>query len=322
MRITTAMEQQQFLYNLENINTAMQNVQEQLSTGKVLNLPQDDPVAVSKDMDLASEMSQISANLSTISSGLSWMNATQSAMQGMVTQLQQIQSNLVAAMNTSNQSSAGLQGYAETIAQLIQGVYQIADQTVGSRYLFGGQADNVAPTTYLKTSPNGTPQVIPPGAGPQSTPYNPFDDANASPPNVNEIIGNQVSIRVTVTAYDIFLTSPGGGPNLQDTLNDIQTDLQSGNTAGLKQDLTNLQANLNQVINLNAALGARIQRMTAAQNQLTQYQTNLSNLKGGIEGADMAQVMTQFSTDQVIYEAALQMGAQILLPTLVSYLPS
>jgi flagellar hook-associated protein 3 FlgL len=41
-----------------------------------------------------------------------------------------------------------------------------------------------------------------------------------------------------------------------------------------------------------------------------------------IEDANEAKVITNFSTDQTVYEAALQMGAQILLPSLVNYLPS
>jgi len=295
------MEQQQFLYNLENINTSMQNVQEQLSTGKVLNLPQDDPVAVSQDMDLAHEISEMGANLSTVSSGLSWMNATETALQGMLSQLQQIQSDLVAALNTPNQSAGGLAGYAATIRQLIQGVYQIADQKLGDRYLFGGQAWNVAPSSYIEgsaTMPSGADQ------------------------NVAYQIAPGVSIDVTVTAYSIFESTPTGAVNLQTTLSNIVNHLESGDVTSLQGDLNDLNLNLTNVIDANADLGARIQRMTAAQNQMQQYQTNLTNLKGGIEGADMAQVMTQFSTDQVIYEAALQMGAQILLPSLVNYLPA
>lgn len=301
MRITPWMEQQQFLYNLENINTSMQNVQEQLSTGKVLNLPQDDPVAVSQDMDLAHEISEMGANLSTVSSGLSWMNATETALQGMLSQLQQIQSDLVAALNTPNQSAGGLAGYAATIRQLIQGVYQIADQKLGDRYLFGGQAWNVAPSSYIEgsaTMPSGADQ------------------------NVAYQIAPGVSIDVTVTAYSIFESTPTGAVNLQTTLSNIVNHLESGDVTSLQGDLNDLNLNLTNVIDANADLGARIQRMTAAQNQMQQYQTNLTNLKGGIEGADMAQVMTQFSTDQVIYEAALQMGAQILLPSLVNYLPA
>ncbi len=140
--------------------------------------------------------------------------------------------------------------------------------------------------------------------------------------NVAYQIAPGVSINVTVTAYSIFESTPTGAVNLQTTLNNIVNHLESGDVTSLQGDLNDLNLNLTNVIDANADLGARIQRMTAAQNQMQQYQTNLTNLKGGIEGADMAQVMTQFSTDQVIYEAALQMGAQILLPSLVNYLPS
>nr|WP_242549538.1 flagellin [Alicyclobacillus mali (ex Roth et al. 2021)] len=295
------MEQQQFLYNLENINTSMQNVQEELSTGKTLNLPQNDPVAVSQDMNLAAEVSEINAGLSTVSSGLSWMNTTSTALQGMISQLQEIQSNVVEALNSTSQSGGSLAGIEASVNQLIEGIYQIADQKIGDRYIFGGQAWNVAPSSYTQQS--GTQPI---GAS----------------SDVSYEITSGVSISVTVTASSIFLTPPSGAKDLQTTLNDIENDLQSGNMSALSSDLNDLNQNLSNVINLNADLGARIQRMTAAQNQMQQYQTNLSNLKGGIEGADMAQVITQFSTDQVIYEAALQMGAQILLPSLVNYLPN
>jgi flagellar hook-associated protein 3 FlgL len=65
-----------------------------------------------------------------------------------------------------------------------------------------------------------------------------------------------------------------------------------------------------------------MQRMTAIQTQMSQYTATLTNEKGVIEDANMAQVITQFNTDQISYQAALKMGSQILLPTLVSFLPS
>ncbi|EJY54909.1 flagellin domain-containing protein [Alicyclobacillus hesperidum URH17-3-68] len=307
MRVTPWMEQQQFLYNITNIDNAMQNTQEQLSTGKTLNKASDNPLAVSEDMDLASEVQETSGYLSTISTGLTWMNNTSTALQSMISQLQEVQSDVVQALNSTNMSAGGQQGLADTVSQLIQGIYQTADQRQGNNYIFGGQASQTQPSTYLKKSPSDSPAPVPSGA-------------NAE---INYQIASGVSVSITVTASDIFLSAPSSGvSNLQDTLNNIQADLSSGNESGLQQDLNDLNANLTQVINLNADLGSRIQRLTTAQNQLQQYSTNLTNEKGGIEGADMAQVITQFTTDQTVYTAALQMGAQILLPSLVNYLPN
>ncbi|TDY45235.1 flagellar hook-associated protein 3 FlgL [Alicyclobacillus sacchari] len=306
MRVTPWMEQQQFLYNITNIDNSMQNTQEQLSTGKTLNKASDNPLAVSEDMNLASEVQETSGYLSTISTGLTWMNNTSTALQGIISQLQEVQSDVVQALNSTNMSAGGQQGLADTVAQLIQGIYQTADQRQGNNYIFGGQASQTQPSTYLKKSPSDSPSPVPSGATSE----------------MNYQIASGVSVSITVTASDIFLTAPGSSPNLQDTLNNIQSDLTAGNETGLQQDLSDLNANLTQVINLNADLGARIQRFTTAQNQLQQYSTNLTNEKGGIEGADMAQVITQFTTDQTVYTAALQMGAQILLPSLVNYLPN
>ncbi|GLG02743.1 flagellar hook-filament junction protein FlgL [Alicyclobacillus hesperidum subsp. aegles] len=306
MRVTPWMEQQQFLYNITNIDTAMQNTQEQLSTGKTLNKASDNPLAVSEDMNLASEVQETSGYLSTISTGLTWMNNTSTALQGIISQLQEVQSDVVQALNSTNMSAGGQQGLADTVGQLIQGIYQTADQRQGNNYIFGGQASQTQPSTYLKKTPSDSPAAVPSGAASE----------------INYQIASGVSVSISVTASDIFLTAPGSSPNLQDTLNSIQADLSSGNHANLQQDLNDLNANLTHVINLNADLGSRIQRFTTAQNQLQQYSTNLTNEKGGIEGADMAQVITQFTTDQTVYTAALQMGAQILLPSLVNYLPN
>ena len=130
------------------------------------------------------------------------------------------------------------------------------------------------------------------------------------------------TIPVNVTASSLFLTTPSGASsNLQQTLGNIVTDLQAGNTQGLQSDLADLSANLNNVVNANADLGTRINRLTALQNQMTQYSTTMTNQKGVIEDANMAKVITQFNTDQTVYTAALKMGAQILLPALVNFLP-
>lgn len=317
MRVTSMMEQQQFLYNITNIDTSMQSIQDELSTGTVLNKPSNDPLAVSQDMGLAAQVNQYKGYLSTITSGLTWMNNTSTAVQGIISNLQQVQSVVVQALNTTNSSQGGIAGLADTASQLIQGIYQITDQRQGSDYLFGGQATNVQPSGYLKTSPSDASVApVPTGAGSTS-------GTSASQNQRMYEVSSGVSVQINVTASDIFLSSNGGASqNLQDTLNSIQSDLKGDNKTGLKTDLQNLESNLTGVINSNADLGARIQRMNTAQSQLQTYSTNLTNEKGVIEGANMAQVITQFSTDQAIYTAALQMGAKILLPSLVNYLPS
>lgn len=281
----------------------MQGLENELSSGKILNQPSDNPTAVSQDMSIRQVLTETSGYQSTISSGLSWMKNTSGAIQNIISALQAIQTDVTAGLNGSNQSSGSFQALAADVQQIEAGINQTLDTKQGSRYLFGG-------TQSFGSS--GSPAS--PSAAVQS--------GTATGGAINYQVSQNISIQVNVTAVSIMLTPPSGSNNLKQTLSNIIQHLQSGNAAALSGDLSDLESNLNQVTNLNAGLGATIRQATALQSQLNQYATTMSNEKGVIEGADMAKVITQFQTDQTVYTAALKMGAQLLLPSLVNYLPN
>ncbi len=285
---------QQFLNNITNDNQRMSQLEQELSTGKQLNSPSDNPLAVSQDMGIRAILAQTQGYGSTISAGLTWMNNTSGALQNIISGLQTIRTQTVEGANGTSNTPAIQQALAQSVQQLTDGIYQTLDSQQGNRYLFGGTQTSTAPTTSLSTASGA----------------------------LNYQVANNTTIQVNVTAHSLFMTTPSGASNnLQQTLSNIVTDLQSGNTQGLQSDLADLSANLNNIVNINAGLGTRINRLTSLQNQMTQYSTTMTNQKGVIEDANMAKVITQFNTDQTVYTAALKMGAQILLPTLVSFLP-
>lgn len=299
MRVTQGMLTQQFLYNITNTNNNMQNLENELSTGKVLNEPSDDPLAVSQDMAIQSALSDANGYQSTVSAGLTWMNNTSSTLQSMITSLEAISNNVEAAINGTNQSPNAEAASAATVQQLVNGIYQLLDTQQGDSYLFGGTNTTSQPSKNL----------------------------TAATGDINYEISYGVNVTVNVTAAQLFLSQGSqvqGNPtqDLQDTLSSIVADLGSGNTTNLQTDLQNLSDHINNVISINATVGSTIQRLTSMQSQLSQYTTSLTTEKGVIEDANMAQVITQFNTDQTVYTAALQMGASILQPSLVSYLPN
>lgn len=445
MRVTQNMLTQQFLYNLTNDSQNLQTLQNELSSGKTLNSPSDNPLAVSQDMAVRTTLSETSGYQSSISAGLSWMNNSSSALQSMISSLQSIQGNVLQAVDSSNQNTSAINGLAQTTKQLVNQVYGILDTKQGNRYLFNGTQTDSSPATYVEGNPGsvfdtaqnalitpgsatvggGVTQVQPAatiattiadpnhllptgtalnlvlnasninsqgaiGAGtlkvvttgnPSQTLFsgnltgassgssvtlknsagqsitltlgNLFDASASSGSgaysqtdrltplsgqgqNLNYQVAQSVSMPVNVTAAALFQTIPqGGSSTLQSTLstlvsslNSLSADLSSGNStdaqlqlASLKTASSNLDANLTQVINANADLGARNQRLQALQSQMSQYTQTLQNQKSNLEDANMAQVITQFSTDQNVYQSALKMGAQVLLPSLISFLP-
>ncbi|MHB1627063.1 MAG: flagellin N-terminal helical domain-containing protein [Bacilli bacterium] len=294
MRITQTMMTQQFLNNITNDNQRMSQLEQELSTGKQLNSPSDNPLAVSQDMGIRAILAQTQGFQSTISAGLTWMNNTAGALQNIISGLQTIRTQTVEGLNGTSNTPAVQQALAKSVQQVTAGIYQTLDSQQGNRYLFGGAQTGAAPSAALSGAVGA----------------------------LNYQVANNSMIQVNVTASSLFLTTPtGASGNLQQTLGNIAADLQAGNTSGLQTDLADLSANLTNVVNANADLGTRINRLTSLQNQMAQYNTTMTNQKGVIEDANMAKVITQFNTDQTVYTAALKMGAQILLPALVNFLP-
>lgn len=306
-RITTGMLTNQFLYNLTVDNNQMQQDQEQMTTGKTLNQPSDNPLGVSQDMAINASLSQIASFQSSVNSGLSLTKDTSSTLQSIISAVQSVQQNVLQGNSTSNQSPASLKALSENVDQLAKSINEMLDTKVGDRYLFGGVDTATQPSTYAGYQGNSALEPATGASGPTSA--------------FSLEIATGVTMQVNVTADQLMLqTPPGGAHNLQTTLQNVVGDLAAGNTGNLGADLQDVEANLNNLTNINAETGTWIQRLTVAQNQMNQYAQIITTQKGVIEDANMAQVITQFNTDQTVYQAALKMGAQILLPSLVNYL--
>jgi flagellar hook-associated protein 3 FlgL len=307
LQITQQMMTQSFLYNITNDNQRMQSLENELSTGKVLNMPEDNPLAVSQDMSVRASLTQTNGYESTISAGLTWMNSTSSALNQVISSLQSIQSYVVEAMNSTNQTSSSEEALGETIKQLAGGIYQSLDTTQGSRYLFGGTLPLSAPVSSSSADATG------------------FSVSSTATGNLQLEVSSSINVTINVAADQIMNTAPSGtSDTLQSTLDGLVTQLSSGNAnqSTLSSLLSSLQENLDNVVNVNADVGARIKRLTSLQSQMSQYSTVLTNYKGDLEDANMAQVITQFNTDQSVFTAALKMGSEVLLPSLVSFLPN
>jgi flagellar hook-associated protein 3 FlgL len=198
---------------------------------------------------------------------------------------------------------------SSSVKEYAQQVFTLLNTQQGDQYLFGGTAGNVAPVT---TTSGGVGYALASTAGLSGS--------------IQYQVAQGVEININISAYSILGATLSGGSSstatLQSTLQQVSQDIASGTSSNLSNDLQNLNAAMGNVTNQTADLGARMQRMTAVQTQTSQYTATLTNEKGVIEDANMAQVITQFNTDQISYQAALKMGSQILLPTLVSFLPS
>ncbi|MCL6547319.1 MAG: flagellar hook-associated protein FlgL [Alicyclobacillus sp.] len=296
MRVTTFGITNQYIGDLNNIMTKFQTLQRELSTGRKLNEPSDDPVAFSSDILTQTMMSEVQQWQDNAKLALSKLQMADDSMSTLQTVLGNIRTQLVQAVNGTN-TPEDIRQIASVVSQQVANVEQIANTSDGEEYIFAGVNGTVKPMDLGSQTWSGSAQLE------------------------TLAIGDGVTMPVGVDGKQLFDSVPAGGSQtLMAALNQIVADLQAANSPNLQQDLAELDAHINQVSAVRADLGGRMTRVQSAQTQLAQSLNILQQRKGQAEDADLAEVATQLATQQTVYQAALLSGQRMILPTLANVL--
>lgn len=302
-RITTMMVAQSTLDEINQSYDRLSNTQEELSTGKQINEPSDNPYGMSVIMQIQGELGSLNSYNSQVEDGTSWTEASQTSLTNIANEVQRVRELTVQAANGSN-SQADLNDIAAEVDQLTSAVLQEANTTYNGQYLFSGTS-GVAPY--------------------QSSTGDVYQGNTGSQAAISRLIGPGTSLQVNVDLSSVLGSGTSGpsGPDglLLDTLRTISADMKSGNTNALQStDLNNLDTNFNSLTQMQASLGATTDRLQLASDRIESLQTADTQQLSNVQDADMAQTEINYSTQQAAYTAALQAGANIVQSSLMNFL--
>lgn len=291
-RITQNMMNQQLLSNLQTNYQKLSQTQQQLSSGKKINKPSDDPVATVRAMYYQSTLNEIDQYKSNVSDGSSWMQSTDSTMSEITQVLQQVQQLTVQAGNSTNNSN-DLQEISDQIKQLSAHLGEVANTDIGGRYIFGGTATQTAPCDTTQNPP-----VVSSNTGGA----------------INYQVGKGSTVQINVTGNQVFNYNGG----MFQVLKNITDSLDAGNNPA--NQLQNLDDQINNVLTVHADLGARMTRMNLSSSRLDDQEQSTNDLLSNEVNVDIAQAYTDYSEQQSVYTSALSAGAKIIQPSLVDFL--
>jgi flagellar hook-associated protein 3 FlgL len=297
---------QQYLANLNQTETQLQQATAQLSSGIAVEQPSDNPAAISEILQTETAISnnkQIQSNLTNVSTEV---DTADSALQ---TAVQAVQSAIsLAAQGASSTVSADTRA---TLAQQVAGIQQtlvgIAQTTVNGSYIFSGDQDTQPPYQLDPSQPEGVLQLV----------------TDSSTRTIQSVDGT--SFAVALTAQQIFdAKNPDGTPasgNVFAAIQNLETALTNNDTAGITAASDSLQSAssyLNDQLAFYGEVENRVQEATdLAQKFQTQQQTELSNL----QDTNVAATATELSQLQVQQEASMSAEANIeQMKNLFSYL--
>jgi flagellar hook-associated protein 3 FlgL len=96
--------------------------------------------------------------------------------------------------------------------------------------------------------------------------------------------------------------------------------LRNGDHAGVTAQIGNIESRIDKILNQQAEIGARVNRVELMQNRLKDLEINLTDLQSKAEDADFEKLLIDAKINENIYQASLSVGAKIIVPSLVDFL--
>jgi len=275
------------------LNVALQEV----STGKDVSVPSDNPGASADMVANTIETGQVDKYTQNVSGILSMVQTADSSLGTVVNSLTQAVSLGTQGSNGTTNSS-NQQALANQVQSILSTVVAQANSSYQGAYLFGGTATTTAPYTADSSSSTGYT-------------YNGNNNTNSV------AVGDQNSVQVNLPGDQIFSNSSN---SVIGSLSSLVSALQSGNTSQIESATTSVNSALNYVSTQRVFYGNAETQLNSQDTYLQQETVNLSSQQTSLVGISEAQAATDLSSAETANSAAMAAAAKVLPNTLLNYL--
>lgn len=285
-----------FISDLEGNYRALSETQRQVSTGKRVLTPSDDPVGIAIALGLRRDQGATEAWGRNIDDSLTWMNTTDRALGQALDVVQRAQELAVQGGN-GTLSSASRALIAAEVETLKSQFVEIGNSSIGGRFIFGGTATD-------------------------RQPFDPLTETATLPINTS-LMSREVAqgsvISVNITA-DRLQDPPGATPDIFAVLDGLSAALATNDSTGIATALTNFAAHQESISALRGEQAAKINRLELTASRFQAQKIATGEQLSAIEDVDMAQAITDLSMRESVYRAALAVGAKVIQPSLVDFI--
>jgi flagellar hook-associated protein 3 FlgL len=291
---------QQFLNNLNNLNTRMQRAQRQISTGVRMAHVSDDPDKVSTLLQARASLDsvqQIQSNLGLIKGEV---DAGEQALQTSVQLFEQART-LGTQGATGTQTAAERSVLAQQIGSILEQMGGLTGTSAQGRFIFSGDSDQQTPYTVDLT------QAVPVSA------------YLGSPATRVAQHPNGTTFSVDLTAQQIFDSA--------DPTTNVFASLVSLRSALLANDDTAIRTVVNGMPKVGEYLNGQLAHYGTTQNKISgamdfgqSLQLQLRTQISGLEDADETSAILEMNQAQIEQQATLQSEAHLPRTTLFDYL--
>jgi flagellar hook-associated protein 3 FlgL len=327
MRVTNKMLSHSFIRDMRNNLQNMQTLQQQLTSGKEIRKPSDNPFKVARAMQLHTDINTNKQYNENIKDTINWLDTTDTALDQAGNVLQRVRELLISAGNASY-GVEERKAIKDEINEKAGELAQILNTNFDGKYIFGGTRGTTKPVEAVKdtTTGNSTLAYFKIGGGAldleSSEGQNEF--GKIAKRMVVEI-SQGVTMEYSISASDLmeFKSEKDGSQlKLMDIFKNITDHLEDPSKVDelTGKDLTDITDSISNLLRVRSEVGAKQNRMGSALEKNIEENFNMTEILAATEDIDITEKTMQFATMQTVYTASLQTSARVIQPSLMDYL--
>jgi flagellar hook-associated protein 3 FlgL len=300
-RITPSMVTNTALRNLNRSFTSLNRSSEELSSGKSIQQPSDNPLGAGRTLDLESQLEGLTSYAGNVSEGIARGNTVTAALNSISEVVHRVRALVVQSGNgVLNQSD--LNNLAQEVEGLTETVKQDANVRFGDEYLLSGTQTETAPYS--------------PGAE---------DAYHGNEGSILRSIAPGTTVGVGGSAGSLLGEGQASGDGkLLDVMRTIAAQMREGTPEALESlrgaTLSGLAANEHALTAMQAHSATVVDQLHAAESSIEEMRTSTSEMLTKVDGVNVAQTSIEYTGQQAAYEAALRASATIVQLSLMEFL--
>lgn len=289
---------QSFLANLNKNSSKVFKYQEQLSSLEQVSRPSDDPLKVSKIIDLKNEIKQNAQYKTTINDAIDFTNVQDSALANATNSLQRIHTLTQQAAN-GTYNTQDRQAIKTEIQNEVETMMDSLNTNFGGRYVFAGQNSTTKPFENN-------------GSGIE------YKGSSIANNNLSKEIARGVNVELKTDGSELFELKDGSG-NIGELFDDVFMALDNDDTDELGNLLGRIESHIDTTVNTRTEIGAIQNRLSAALDRNDSEYLNLETSLSKNQDIDLAETYMNYTMEMNAYQASMNMGTKILQTNIMDY---
>ena len=269
----------------------MGKLMEQLSTGKKISRPSDDPVVAMKGMYYRTNLTELEQYKRNLSESYAWMENSEAALDHVQSVMHRARELVVQGSNETY-STEDRQAMAKEIEQLKHDFVQVANTQVAGKYIFNGTAID-KPRITDANDPTSV-----------STENSPFEVE----------VSRGIKLQSNINPENVF------NEDMMEIWNGLQSALETSDTDALKDLMGRFDKAADTISAERSELGARYNRLEMVDNRIGYQEVVATRVLSDNEDADIEKVITDLTSQESVHRASLGVGARVIQPSLLDFL--